>query len=63
MNFVILDWAGNTMLDDRRFKNLDDAMEFLSQFIEERYPDTIDNEERYLEERGEYQILWRGINQ
>jgi hypothetical protein len=54
--WIIQDWTGKTCFHGKSFKSFDDADCFLTEFIEKTYPDTVENDERYSEERGEYYI-------
>ncbi len=56
MKYLIRDWACNTMFDGKEFDSFEDADLFLNQFICNTYPDTVDNDDRYSEEYGEYFI-------
>ncbi len=48
MIYVIKDWAGNTCFNGERFKSFDDAEEYLS----------IELDEKYDTDRGEYEITF-----
>lgn len=52
--WIIKDWMSNVKFKGKEFKSIDDADEFLSIYIEKEYPDTIENEERFIEEYNEY---------
>lgn len=54
--YIITDWIGNLPFGSKTFPTLDDAYEFLTLYIEETYPDTENNDERFSEEIGEYYI-------
>lgn len=56
MNYIIRDWAGNIMFNNKKFKSFDDADLYLNQFICNTYPDTVENDVRYSEEYDEYVI-------
>lgn len=55
--FLIQDWIGNDVFQGKEFPCFSSAHEFLIEFIEREYPDTIDDETRFNEEIGEYQIV------
>lgn len=54
--WVIKDWAGNLPFGYRKFSSFEDADEFLTGFIEKKYPKTKNDEDEYATERGEYEI-------
>ena len=56
MKYIIQDWAGNVCFHGATFDSFDEADAWLTEKIEHIYPDTVDNEERFSEERGEYYI-------
>lgn len=59
--WIIQDWAGNYPFGDKKFKDFDSADEYLTLWIEKKYPKTKDDEKAFSEERGEYEIVEAGI--
>ena len=55
--FLIIDWIGNEVFQGKEFPCFSSAHEYLTGYIERKYPDTIDDETRFYEEIGEYQII------
>lgn len=48
--FVIYDWAGNVKFHGTQFDSFDDAEEFLSEYLDDRYDD--DRQEFEIRQRG-----------
>jgi len=54
--WIIKDWANNVMFNSKEFDTFDNADEFLTVWIEKTYPETIDNDDKFLEIKDEYYI-------
>ena len=58
--FQIVDWTGKLCFDGITFTSFKEGDEWLKAKIEELYPDTIENDERFFKERGEYYVELKG---
>ena len=61
--WIILDWAGNDSFHGKTFKSFDDADDFLTMWIEKKYPKTKNDEDAFVEERGEFQIVEKPVEE
>lgn len=52
--WYISDWSGQRCFPKKTFQTFNDAQRFLTQFIEVTCPETVDNDDRFYEEIGEY---------
>lgn len=53
IEYYVEDWVGNICLFGRCFDTFELADEYLTKMIERNCPDTLENETRFSEERGE----------
>lgn len=47
-NYIIVDWTSTVIFNKKKFKSFDDAEEFLSEFLGDKYE--TDRQEYYIEE-------------
>ncbi len=57
MSFIIKDWISNEVFPTQAFDSIESASEYLTEFIETKYPHTKNDENAFNEEFNEYQIL------